>query len=188
MVKKGDVGMTDKGSELRSRVFRLIKNILLLSFILFFLRSIQPELSLLINFELGGFLITGGIAVAILSLISTIYFGYFILIDLGYFLNFVDKFISTKLKQTERGKAKNIIYDIAIIISLALTSEFLAPLVVLIPKTGITIMKIINIVFLAIDFLIAYHIAVEIYFLLEKSINKMVKKTQEKLEEEAKET
>jgi hypothetical protein len=159
-------------SEIRIRAFRLLKNSLILGFILILVNLIRPELSLFINFEIGGFTITGEIVASVISLIFIIYFGYFILTDAKYFLDF----ISAELGSKERGKTKNITYDIAAIISLILASQLLAPLASAIPDVGNLVTKAASIAFLVIGVLVIYHLANEVYYLIRKNIENLAKK------------
>jgi hypothetical protein len=170
-------------SEIRIRVFRLLKNSLSLGFILIFLGLLRPEISSLINFEIGGFQITGEMVLSIVSLIVIIYFGYFILIDAKYFLDV----ISFKLGSRERGKAKGITYDVAIIISLALASQLLTPFLASIPDVGNTVAKATNIAFLAIGFVIVYHLGSEIYYLIKKKIESVIEEATKQIRKEHKE-
>jgi amino acid transporter len=118
-----------------------------------------------------------------ISLMFIIYFGYFILIDSKYFLDF----ISTRLERRERGKARSVIYDVAAIISLILASELLTPFVESISDVGYTLMTLINIIFLAIGFFIVYHLANEIYYLVKKDVEKLVEETSRQIRKEHKE-
>ncbi len=169
--------------EIRTRVFRLLKNSLTLGFILIFLGFLRPELSSFINFEIGGFPITGEMVLSIIALMFIIYFGYFILIDAKYFLDL----ISIKLGSKERGKAKSVTYDIAIIISLVLASQLLTPFLASIPNVGDAVAKATNIVFLAIGFVIVYHLANETYYLIKKNIENLIDEASKQIRREHKE-
>jgi uncharacterized protein YacL len=175
--------MASGTSGIRTRAFRLLKNSLILGFILIFLGFLRPELSSFINFEIGGFPITSEMILSIISLMFIIYFGYFILIDAKYFLDF----ISIKLGSKERGKAKSVTYDIAIIISLVLASQLLTPFLDSISDVGNAIAKVANIVFLAIGFVITYHLANEIYYLIKKNIENVIEEASKQIRKEHKE-
>lgn len=157
-------------SEIRIRASRLLKNSIILGFILILLSLIRPELSLFINFEIGGFTITGEIVSSVVSLMCIIYFGYFILTDAKYFLDLISAEIGSK----ERGKTKNITYDIAAIISLILASQLLTPFVTSIPDAGNFVAKAASIAFLVIGVIIIYHLANEVYSLLKKNVENLI--------------
>ena len=158
---------------MRKRAFRLLKNILILLFAFILFNTIRPELASLVNFEVGGFEITSEMILDIVSLVFIIYFGYFILVDLKYFLDFMNKIMSIRLGAKERGRAKNVTYDVAAIISLILAAALIAPLITSIPDVGETIEKGINIVFIGIGFFIAYHLVHEIYYLVKNYIERV---------------
>jgi hypothetical protein len=168
-----------KTSEIRIKALRLLKNSLILGFMLTLLNLIRPEISFFINFEIGGFTITGEIVSSILSLIFIIYFGYFILTDAKYFLDF----ISLEFGSKERGKTKNIMYDIAAIISLILASQLLAPFAAFIPDAGNIVTKAVSIVFLVIGVFIIYHLSNEVYYLVKKNIENLIKKASKQVRE-----
>jgi hypothetical protein len=174
--------MASGTSEIRTRAFRLLKNSLTLGFILILLDLLRPELSSFINFQIGGFPITGEMVLSIISLMFIVYFGYFILIDAKYFLDL----ISIKLGSKERGKAKNITYDIAIIISLVLASQLLTPFLTSISDIGNAAAKATNIVLLAIGFVIVYHLANEIYYLIRRNIENLIEETSKQIRKEHK--
>jgi hypothetical protein len=174
--------MTREPGEIRARIFRLLKNSLALSFVLILINLLRPELNLLIKYEIGGFEVTGDVISDIGSLVFIVYFGHFILIDSKYFLDF----LSSKLEQKERGRTKSITYDIAAIISLILASLLLTPFMTSIPDVGDTAAKVINIVFLAIGFLIVYHLASEAYYLAKKHIEALIKETSRQFKKEGK--
>jgi hypothetical protein len=176
----GWIGMASKASEIRTRTFRLLKSSLALGFTLIFLSLLRPELISFISFEIGGFTVTGEVIISIISLMFVIYFGYFILIDAKYFLDF----ISVKLGSKERGKAKSVTYDVAIIISLVLASQLLTPFLASIPDAGNDVAKATNIAFLAIGFVIVYHLAKELYYLIKKKIENLIEETSKQLKKE----
>jgi hypothetical protein len=160
-------------SEIRRRLFRLLKNSLILYFIFIFFNLLRPQFASLFYFEVGGFTITSELISNILFFIFIIYFGYFVLIDSKYFLDF----ISIKLERKERGKAKSISYDVTVIISLILASQLLTPFIASISDVGDAAAKVIDIVCLAIGFFIVYHLANEIYYLIKKHFEKLIEET-----------
>jgi amino acid transporter len=165
--------MTGGPEGIRKRSFRLLKNVLILCFALILFSTVRPELASFVNLEIGGFEITSVMILDVSSLFFIIYFGYFILIDLKYFLDFIDKFMSIRLGARDRGKAKNITYDAAAIISLILAAALLTPLITSVPDVGETIGKGINIVFIGIGFFIVYHLANEIHYLVKIYVEKI---------------
>jgi hypothetical protein len=171
-------------SKIRTRAFRLLRNSLILGFVLTFLNLLRPELSTFITFRIAGFTITSAAVLNIVSLIFIAYFGYFILIDANYFLGLM----STKLGSKESGKAKSLIYDIAAIISLVLASQLLTPLVVSIPQVGNFLANAINITFLIVCLLIVYHLGNALYHLIKRHIENLVGETPKQIGEEHKET
>lgn len=174
--------MAITSGEIRRRAFRLLKNSLILYFILIFINLLRSQLVSFIIFEISGFTITSYVVLNAFSLIFIIYFGYFILIDLKYFVDL----ISIKLEGKERGKTKSITYDIAAIISLILASQLLTPFLSTIPNIGNTMAKAINVVFLAIGFFIVYHISNEIYYLIKKHVDKLIEETYKQIKRENK--
>jgi hypothetical protein len=166
--------VADATDLIKGRLFRLLKNILILYFILTFFRVIHPMLDPIIKIRAGGFVITSGLVFGVLSLISIIYFGYFILIDTKYFLDIVNKFVLVKLGIEGSGIVKGIAYDIAIIISLILASDLLTAIVVYIPNIGVYLARGINIIFIGIGFLLVYHITNEVYHLVKKQLDKLI--------------
>jgi hypothetical protein len=179
----GWIGMAGKASEIRARAFRLLKSGLALGFTLIFLSLLRPELSSFISFEIGGFTVTGEVILSIISLVFVIYFGYFILVDAKYFLDF----ISVKLGSKERGKAKRVTYDVAIVISLVLVSQLLTPFLASIPDAGNAVAKAANIALLAIGFVIVYHLASELYYLIKRNIESLIEETSKQFKKEHKE-
>lgn len=169
--------MISEPEGIRKRSFRLLKNVLILCFASILFSTIRPELASLVNFEIAGFEITSEMILDIIYFVFIIYFGYFILIDLKYFLDFINKFMSIKLGAKEHGKAKNVTYDVAAIISLILAAALLTPLITSIPDVGETIGKGINIVLIGIGFFIVYHLAHEVYYLLKNYVVKISDET-----------
>ena len=169
--------MTNEPEAIRKRGFRLLRSVLILCFALILSNTIRPDLSSFLNFEIMGFDITSEVILNVVTLFFIIYFGYFILVDLKFFLDFAYKFAAVKLGAKERGKAKNITYDIAAIISLILVAALLTPVITSIPDVGETIGKGINIVFLGIGFFIVYHLAHEVYYIVKNYIEKIYSET-----------
>ena len=167
---RGVGGLSGESGETRRRILRLTKNILMLSFVLVFLNLLRPELSSLINFFLQGFAITSQTVLNVITLTFIVYFGYFILIDTKYFLDLV----STRLGAKERDRSRAITYDVAGIISLILASQLVTPLLKSISEFGETIVKVVNIGFLAVSLFLAYHLASQIYYLAKQNVEKLI--------------
>jgi predicted PurR-regulated permease PerM len=165
----GDVG------EVRKRIFRLIKNSLTLGFILIFLSLLRPELVSLIGFTVEGLTISGDLILNVFALLFVIYFGYFILVDVKYFLDSA----SARFGRKDRGKLQSITYDIAGLISLILASSLLTPILTSIQGIGVTIAKVFNITLLAIGFLIVYHLSNQLYSLVKQQVEKLIHETRQ---------
>ena len=107
--------MSDGAGEIRKRILRLTKNVLVLAFALVFLTLLRPELVTAIDFVAAGFMVTGDVIVNIIALLFIIYYGYFILIDVKYFFDSV----SARMGRKETGELKSVTNDVAAIIYLA---------------------------------------------------------------------
>jgi hypothetical protein len=163
--------------DIRTIAFRLLRNSLVLAFILTFFDLLRPELSSFGTFEIGGIKTTVETVLNIASLIFIVYFGYFILIDAKYFLDLISK----KLGSREKGKAKNLFYDIAVIISLVLASQLLAPVIGAIPNFGNAIVNATNLIFLFVCLIIVYHLAHELYYLTKKHVENLIEERSKKI-------
>jgi uncharacterized membrane protein len=159
----------NKASEVKKRVLRLIKNSLVVVFTLAFVNILRPELLSFIEFTAGSLSISSGLILNVFTLLFIVYFGYFILIDLKFFLDFV----SYRFDRKDRGKLQSVAYDIIVLISLALSSSLLSPFLASIQGVGETIVKIANIVLLAIGFFVFYHLVNQVYFLTKKQLEKL---------------
>jgi hypothetical protein len=162
--------MAGESSETRRRILRLVKSALTLGFVLVFINLLRPELSSLIDFFLQGFAVTSQTVLNIIMLVFTVYFGYFILIDIKYFIDIA----SVRLGAKERDKSKAVTYDVAGIISLILASQLLTPLLISISQLGDTIAKIVNIAFLAVSLFLVYHLATQIYYLARQNFERLI--------------
>ncbi len=170
----GVVDMSDEVSDVRKRIFRLIKNGLTLGFLLVFFNLLSPELVALINFTVGD-LIQSTLILNIIILLFVVYFGYFILVDVKYFLDLSSK----RFGQKDQGNLQHITYDVAVLISLVLASFLLTPVVVSIQGLGASGAKVVNIILLAVGLFMVYHIANQIYGLLKKEIEKLILETKQ---------
>jgi uncharacterized membrane protein len=169
----GSVDTSGEASEVRKRIFRLVKNSLLLSFILFFLNLLRPELASLIDFVVATSAEATGLILEIITLLFVVYFGYFILVDLKYFLDLV----SAQFSRSEGGGLRSIIYDIAGLISLVLASSLVTPILTSVQELGETTANVVNIILLAIGLFIVYHLASQIYTLVKREVEKLTLKT-----------
>jgi hypothetical protein len=156
--------------EVRKRIFRLIKNGLALGFILVFFNLLKPELISLIDYAFGGLSISGDLILSVITLLFVVYFGYFILVDVKYFLDLA----TTQFGQKGQANLKSITYDVAGLISLVLASFLLTPIVTAIQGVGETAVKVVNIVLLAIGLFVVYHLANQIYSLFKREIGKLI--------------
>ena len=166
--------MSIGAGDVSTRLFRLIKNTLTLGFILFFLELLRPELFSMVNYFVSSS-VTSDTVLNLVTLIFIIYFGYYILIDSKYFLDLV----SEKLGSKETNKARNITYDITAIISIILASQLMTPILSKIPSIGSTVTKVVNLAFLAGEFLILYHMANQIYYLLKQYTDRLSSREKE---------
>jgi hypothetical protein len=158
-----------EASEVRKRVFRLIKNSLVLAFVLVFLNLLRPELASLIGFVAESLAASSELIVDIFAFLFIVYFGYFILLDLKFFLDLA----SVRFGRKDRGKFQNITYDVAVLISLVLASSLLSPFLASIQDVGETAVKVANIVLLAMGFLVVYHLANQVYSVLKREFRKV---------------
>jgi hypothetical protein len=159
--------------EIPKRIFRLIKNGLILAFILIFLSLLRPELVSLISFAAQGLATSGDLILGVFALLFVVYFGYFILIDVKYFLDL----ISARFDRKSRGKLQSIMYYLAGLISLVLASSLATPVLTSIQNVGETASKVVNIILLAIGFFIVYNLANQIYSFVKQEIEKLIHKT-----------
>ena len=175
--------MAGKAGEIRTRTLRLLKSSLGLGFTLIFLSLLRPELVSLVGLEVEGLTVNGEVVISVISLMFVIYFGYFILIDAKYFLDF----ISVKLGSKERGRAKSVTYDVATIIALVLASQLLTPFLASIPDAGNAVAKATNIALLAIGFVIVYHLTNELYYLIKRKIENLIEEMSKQIRKEHRE-
>jgi predicted PurR-regulated permease PerM len=171
----GPADTDGEAGEVRKRIFRLIKNSLTLGFILIFLSLLRPQLVSLIGFTAEGLTISGDLILNVIDLLFVVYFGYFILVDVKYFLDLA----SARFGRKDRGKLQSITYDIAGLISLVLASSLVTPILTSIQGIGETTAKVVNIILLAIGFFIVYHLANQIYSLLKQQVEKLIHETRQ---------
>jgi hypothetical protein len=104
-----------------------------------------------------------------------VYFGYFILVDIKYFLDLASK----RFGQKDPGNLQSITYDVVVLISLILASFLLTPIISSIHGLGVTAAKIVNIILLAVGLFLIYHLANKIYSLLKQEIEKLILETKQ---------
>ena len=153
----------------------MLKNILILYFALFLCRSIEPYLRPFLRVKVGVLVADSELIFTFISLLLLIYFGYFILIDVRFFLNLASKIVSAWLVGEEKSRVKLIAYDIAVIIALILLYELLAPLARGVQTIGEPLATAIQIGILAIGLLIVYHLAGQVYHLTKNRIKRLTR-------------
>ncbi len=158
------------------RALRLLKNALILYFALSVCEAIEPYLRSLPNLTIGGLTLSGANLITGISLIFVIYFGYFILVDVVFFLNLASKMISTWLVGEEASRIRMMAYDLAVIIALVLLYALVTPLIEGLGDFGKPLSTGIQIALLAIGVLIVYHLAKQVYYLLKNRIDRFVKR------------
>jgi len=168
--------MEKKAGDAGRRALRLLKNSLILYFLLFLCNSIEPYLHPFLDLRIGSIRLSSETVFTGLSLIFLIYFGYFILLDVKFFLGLASKLISAWLVGEEVSRVRMIAYDIAIIIALILFYELVTPLVSGIQGVGKPLATAIQIVVLAIVLLLLYHLATQIYHLVRDRAEILMRK------------
>lgn len=153
----------------------MLKNILILYFALFLCRSIEPYLRPFLRVKVGVLVADSELIFTFISLLLLIYFGYFILIDVRFFLNLASKIVSAWLVGEEKSRVKLIAYDIAVIIALILLYELLAPLARGVQTIGEPLATAIQIGILAIGLLTVYHLAGQVYHLTKNRIERLAR-------------
>jgi len=167
--------MRQDSKDAGKRLLRLLKNLLILYFALTLCNALEPYLAPLLNFDLGSLSINGDLIFTGISLVIVIYFGYFILLDVRFFLNLASKAVSSWLIGEEVGRLRMIAYDVAVIIALILFRELATPLVRCVQGVGEPLATAIQITVLAIVLLIVYHLAGQFYYLLKDRVQEIVK-------------
>ena len=154
--------MTDKAEDARARFFRLIKNVLILGFVVNLFTFLRPDFVLLIDYV--GLASSADLILNAILLIFVIYFGYFVLINAKYFLDL----FSARFGHKDHRKLQNLTYDIAALISLFLASAIITPILTPIQAVGGTASRVVNIILLAVGFLIIYHLVNQTYLVLKQ--------------------
>ena len=154
--------MSSRAGDARARFFRLIKNVLILGFVVILFTFLRSDFVLLIDYVgLGS---SANLILNAILLIFVIYFGYFVLIDVKYFLDM----LSARFGHKDQVKLQNLTYDFAALISLFLASAIITPILTSIQTVGGTASRVVNIILLAIGFLIIYHMVNQIYSVLKQ--------------------
>jgi len=170
---------------IRNRIVNLLKNIFKLSLILLFLKVISGSLNQYVTFNLAEFTITGEIIANGLSLLFIIYYGYSILTDGSFLIDIASKAMMLRLGAEKTGTSKTIVYDVTCLIALVLAAEALIPIMGVIPESGPLLAEVTTIVFIAVGFLLVYHLGKGTYSLMRTRIDQAIKKVSEKFEETA---
>jgi len=170
---------------IRSRIVNLLKNIFKLSLVLLFLKVISGSLNRYITFDLADFTITGEMIANGLSLVFIVYYGYSILTDGSFLIDVASKAMMLRLGVEKTGTSKTIVYDVTCLIALVLAAEALIPIMGVIPESGPLLAEVTTIVFIAVGFLLVYHLGKGTYSLMRTRIDQAIKKVSEKFEETA---
>ena len=170
---------------IRNRIVNLLKNIFKLSLILLFLKVISGSLNQYVTFNLAEFTITGEMIANGLSLIFIVYYGYSILTDGSFLIDLTSKAMMLRLGVEKTGTPKTIVYDVTCLIALVLAAEALIPIMGVIPESGPLLAEVTTIVFIAVGFLLVYHLGKGTYSLMRTRIDQAIKKVSEKFEETA---
>ncbi len=176
--------MVQSSEDVGRRALRLLKNLLILYFAFFLCRSIEPFLRPFITIRFGGVLIDSETIITAASLLLLIYFGYFILIDVRFFLNLASKILSAWLVGEEKSRIRIVAYDFAVIIALILLHELIVPLARSIQSIGESLATIAQLVILAVILLMVYHLASQVYYLIKSRVEKFVKNLTERFSKE----
>ena len=172
--------MSGSSEDVGRRALRLLKNILILYFALFLCRSIEPYLQPFLRVKVGTLVADSELIFTFISLLLLIYFGYFILIDVRFFLNLASKIVSAWLVGEEKSRVRLIAYDAAVIIALILLHELLIPLARGVQTIGEPLATAIQIGILAIGLLILYHLAGQAYYLTRSRVERLVRNLTER--------
>jgi len=168
---------------IRNRTVNLLKNIFKLSLVLLFLKVISGSLNQYVTLNLAEFTITGEMIANGLSLVFIVYHGYSILTDGSFLIDVASKGMMLKLGVDKTGTAKTIVYDVTCLIALVLAAEALIPILGVIPESGPLLAEVTSIVFIAVGFLLVYHLGKGTYSLMRARIDQVLRKVSEKFEE-----
>lgn len=172
-------------NEIRKRIRNLLGSIFKLTFALLFLRTISGVLNpnFVFTFSIADFTITEEIVFGGLSLVFIIYYGYGILTNGSFLLDAASKAMMLKLGTEETKKTKAIAYDVTYLIALVLAAEALVPIGSSVPDFGPLFVKVMSVTFIALGFLITYHLARSLYSLMTSQIDQAIKRVSQIFEE-----
>jgi len=170
---------------IRNRIVNLLKNIFKLSLVLLFLKVISGYLNQYVTFNLAEFTITGEMIANGLSLVFIVYYGYSILTDGSFLIDIASKAMMLRLGVEKTENPKTIVYDVTCLIALVLAAEALIPIMDVIPESGPLLAEVTSVVFIAVGFLLVYHLGKGTYSLMKARIDQAIKKVSEKFEETA---
>jgi hypothetical protein len=165
--------MTNNTDVIRDKIFRFLKYLLILLFIIFFLRVLENQPSY-IQFKILDYIMTDKLIIRLIATMFFIYYGYFVIVDLKLFIDVINQYTAKTLGYNESNKIKNIAYSITTIISLFLASLLILPLVSSLPSYGDIIASYLNLAFLGIIFIIIYNISNQVYSLAKDKIDETV--------------
>ena len=168
---------------IRTKIFRFLKYLLILLFIVFFL-NVLDEQSSFIQFQVLDYMVTDKLIIRLIATMFFIYYGYFILVDLKLFIDLLNQYTARTFGYNESDKIKNIAYSIAAIISLFSASLLLLPLVSSLPTYGNIITGYLNLAFLVIIFIIIYNISNNVYSLTKDKIDEAIDEITKKISQE----
>jgi len=170
---------------IRNRIVNLLKNIFKLSLVLLFLKAISGSLDQYVAFNLAEFTITGEMITNGLPLVFIVYYGYSILTDGSFLIDIASKAMMLRLGVEKTETPKTIVYDVTCLIALVLAAEALIPIMGVIPELGPLLAEVTSVVFIAVGFLLVYHLGKGTYSLMRARIDQVIKKVSEKFEETA---
>ena len=175
--------MTNNSIIIRDKIFLFLKYLLILLFIVFFLRVLENQSSF-IQFRVLDYIVTDKLIIRLIATMFFIYYGYFVLVDLKLFIDLLNQYTARTLGYNESNKIKNIAYSIAAIISLFLASLLVLPFVSSLPTYGEIIASYLNLAFLVIIFIIIYNISNIVYSLTKIKIDETIDEISKKVNQE----
>ncbi len=165
--------MTNTSIVIRDKIFRFFKYLLILLFIVLFLRVLENQSSF-IQFQVLYYTVTDKLIIRLIATMFFIYYGYFVLVDLKIFMDLLNQYTARTLGYNESNKIKNIAYSIASIISLFLASLIILPFMGSLPTYGKLFASYLNLAFLVLIFIIIYNISNEVYLLMKDKIDETI--------------
>ena len=175
--------MSKNSIVIRESIYRFLKYSLILLFIIFFLRVLESQ-SPFIQFKVFEYTVTDKLVIRLIATTFFIYYGYFVIVDLKFFVDILNQYTAKTLGYNESNKIKNIAYSVASIISLFLASLLVLPFVSSIPTYGELVAGYLNLAFLALIFLIIYNISSTLYSLMKDKIDEAIEELSKKINQE----